>query len=51
VVAGSPRRRIDVPAAATKINDNVFACGYGAMAALILPFVNVAILPFIYFQF
>jgi alginate O-acetyltransferase complex protein AlgI len=43
--------RIDVAAAATRINDNIFACGYGAVIALILPFVNVAVQPFIYFQF
>jgi alginate O-acetyltransferase complex protein AlgI len=43
--------RIEVPAAATKINDSIFACGYGATVALILPFVNVAVQPFIYFQF
>jgi alginate O-acetyltransferase complex protein AlgI len=43
--------RIDVPRAAAKINDNIFACGYGATVALILPFVNVAVQPFIYFQF
>jgi len=32
-------------------DDFVFAAAYGAAAALVLPFVNVAVKPFIYFQF
>jgi hypothetical protein len=43
--------RVDFAVVATRINDKVFACGYGATVALILPFVNVAVQPFIYFQF
>jgi alginate O-acetyltransferase complex protein AlgI len=43
--------QIDLAAALSRINDLVFACALGATVALILPFVNVAVRPFIYFQF
>jgi alginate O-acetyltransferase complex protein AlgI len=43
--------RIDLRAATARINPTVFACGYGAAVAVILPFINVAVQPFIYFQF
>jgi hypothetical protein len=43
--------RIDFSAALNKINDSLFACGYGVLTALILPFVNIAVQRFIYFQF
>jgi alginate O-acetyltransferase complex protein AlgI len=42
---------IDLQAATARINPTVFACGYGAAVAVILPLVNVAVQPFIYFQF
>jgi alginate O-acetyltransferase complex protein AlgI len=51
IVAHVLFRRIDLQAAAARINPGVFACGYGAAVALILPFVNIAVQPFIYFQF
>jgi alginate O-acetyltransferase complex protein AlgI len=51
IVAHVLFRWIDLRAAAARINPGVFACGYGAAVALILPFVNVAVQPFIYFQF
>ena len=43
--------RIDLKSALAATDDFVFACGYGAAAAVVLPFVNVAVRPFIYFQF
>jgi alginate O-acetyltransferase complex protein AlgI len=43
--------RLDLRAATARIDPTIFACGYGAAVALILPFVNVAVQPFIYFQF
>jgi hypothetical protein len=43
--------RIDLQAITARINPTVFACGYGTAVALILPFVNVAVQPFIYFRF
>jgi D-alanyl-lipoteichoic acid acyltransferase DltB (MBOAT superfamily) len=43
--------RVDLKTAVATTDDVVFACGYGAAAALVLPFVNVAVRPFIYFQF
>lgn len=43
--------RIDLPRALTNVNDYAFACSYGVIAAAILPFVNVTVQPFIYFQF
>ena len=43
--------RLDVAAAAARTNRMAFAASYGMAMALILPFVNVDIRPFIYFQF
>lgn len=43
--------RLDPRTITARINPTVFACGYGAVVAVILPFVNVAVQPFIYFQF
>jgi alginate O-acetyltransferase complex protein AlgI len=43
--------RIDLRARAAKINRVGFAISYGGAVAMILPFVNVAIRPFVYFQF
>jgi hypothetical protein len=43
--------RVDLKAALAATDDYAFACGYGAAAAVVLPFVNVAVRPFIYFQF
>jgi alginate O-acetyltransferase complex protein AlgI len=43
--------RIDLQALTARVNPTLFACGYGAAVALILPFVNAAVKPFIYFQF
>jgi D-alanyl-lipoteichoic acid acyltransferase DltB (MBOAT superfamily) len=43
--------RLDLKTALASTDDVVFACGYGAAAALVLPFVNIAVRPFIYFQF
>lgn len=43
--------RIDLPEVLGKTNDLVFAFGYGVIAAAVLPFVNIAVQPFIYFQF
>jgi alginate O-acetyltransferase complex protein AlgI len=43
--------RVDLSALTEKANNNIFACAYGAAIAIVLPFVNVTIKPFIYFQF
>jgi len=43
--------RIDLRAVTARIEPTVFACCYGAAVAAILPFINVAVQPFIYFQF
>lgn len=43
--------RIDLRAAIARINPAVFAIGYGAAVAVILPFVSVGVQPFIHFQF
>lgn len=42
---------LDLRAITPKINSAVFAALYGLAVALMLPFVNVAVQPFIYFQF
>ena len=43
--------QIDLETALGRTDDFVFACGFGAATALVLPFVNIAVRPFIYFQF
>jgi alginate O-acetyltransferase complex protein AlgI len=43
--------RLSLEAAAARVNNVVFAMGYGIAVAVILPFVNAAVQPFIYFQF
>jgi D-alanyl-lipoteichoic acid acyltransferase DltB (MBOAT superfamily) len=43
--------RVDLNTVLARTDDFVFAAAYGAAAALVLPFVNVAVKPFIYFQF
>jgi len=43
--------RIDLRSVTGRLNPTAFACGYGAAVAIILPFVNVTVQPFIYFQF
>jgi alginate O-acetyltransferase complex protein AlgI len=42
---------IDLDKVTARLNDYVFGCAYGAATALILPLINAAIKPFIYFQF
>jgi alginate O-acetyltransferase complex protein AlgI len=42
---------IDLKTIVARSNEIVFACCYGAAVALVLPFVNIAVKPFIYFQF
>jgi D-alanyl-lipoteichoic acid acyltransferase DltB (MBOAT superfamily) len=43
--------RLDLKAIAAKTHDGVFAAFYGAAVAVLLPFINVKMEPFIYFQF
>jgi alginate O-acetyltransferase complex protein AlgI len=43
--------RLDLKAIAARGPDSVFALSYGAAVAVILPFINVKVEPFIYFQF
>jgi alginate O-acetyltransferase complex protein AlgI len=43
--------RVDLDRLASRLQPVAFAFGYGAVIALILPFVNVEVQPFIYFQF
>ncbi|MBV8191823.1 MAG: MBOAT family protein [Alphaproteobacteria bacterium] len=43
--------RLDLERMTTKVRPMPYAFGYGAAVALILPFVNVNVQPFIYFQF
>ena len=43
--------RVDVPSAAQRMHQITFAACFGSALALILPFVNTDIRPFIYFQF
>jgi hypothetical protein len=43
--------RVDLQTVLAGTGDFVFAAAYGAAAALVLPFVNIAVKPFIYFQF
>jgi alginate O-acetyltransferase complex protein AlgI len=43
--------RIDPAAALARTDDVVFACSFGAVTALVLSLVNIAVRPFIYFQF
>jgi hypothetical protein len=43
--------RVDIKGLAKLPRDVVFAFCYGAAVALILPLVNVKVVPFIYFQF
>ncbi len=43
--------RFDLPSTFQQMNRTAFACCYGLAIALVLPFVNVDIRPFIYFQF
>jgi alginate O-acetyltransferase complex protein AlgI len=43
--------RVDLQTILSRTDDFVFAAAYGAATALVLPFVNVAVKPFIYFQF
>jgi len=43
--------RLSLESAAARVNNVVFAMGYGIAVAVILPFVNAAVQPFIYFQF
>ncbi|MBV8564758.1 MAG: MBOAT family protein [Methylobacteriaceae bacterium] len=50
-VVHAASRRINLKVLLSATNDAAFAFGYGAAVALILPFVNVAVQPFIYFQF
>ena len=42
---------IKLPAALGRVNDLIYATAFGAAIALVLPFVNIAVRPFIYFQF
>jgi alginate O-acetyltransferase complex protein AlgI len=42
---------VDLESVAAKVNRYGFAFAYGAAVAFILPFVNVNVQPFIYFQF
>jgi alginate O-acetyltransferase complex protein AlgI len=43
--------RLSLESASARVNNVVFAMGYGIAVAVILPFVNAAVQPFIYFQF
>jgi hypothetical protein len=43
--------RLDLKAMTARMNPIAFACAYGAVVAVILPFVDVEVQPFIYFQF
>jgi alginate O-acetyltransferase complex protein AlgI len=43
--------RLNLRALSASMNGTVFAACYGAVIALILPFVNIKVEPFIYFQF
>jgi hypothetical protein len=43
--------RIDLERMTAKMKPKVFAFAYGTLTALTLPFVNVNVQPFIYFQF
>jgi alginate O-acetyltransferase complex protein AlgI len=43
--------QMDLERLVVRWKDTVFACGYGVAVAAILPFVNVKVVPFIYFQF
>lgn len=43
--------RLDLPTMLRKTNDFAFASAYGVAIASILPFVNIGVQPFIYFQF
>ena len=43
--------RVNLKSLSQRIAAPVFACGYGGAVALVLPFVNIAARPFIYFQF
>jgi alginate O-acetyltransferase complex protein AlgI len=43
--------RLSLESVAARVNNVAFAMGYGIAVAVILPFVNVAVQPFIYFQF
>jgi alginate O-acetyltransferase complex protein AlgI len=51
IAAHALTRQIDLAAALERTDDVVFACGFGAATAVVLPFVNIAVRPFIYFQF
>lgn len=43
--------RVDIERITGRISAGRFALGYGAAVALVLPFVNAGVQPFIYFQF
>jgi D-alanyl-lipoteichoic acid acyltransferase DltB (MBOAT superfamily) len=43
--------RVDLVKLVNTLNNVTFACAYGAIVAVIMPMVNLAVQPFIYFQF
>ena len=42
---------LDLKSLVARIEGNMYGFGYGAAVAIILPFINVRVTPFIYFQF